>query len=418
MPPPTPAKPKILIFRNELLPASETFIRAQAGALHLFEPRFAGIHAAPNSLDLPFPPTLLDNSSTLLGKLRRRLFWATSFAPSFYRHLQLIHPALIHAHFAVDAAAALPIAQRLRIPLVVTLHGYDVTSSDHALGKSVEGRLYLRRRTRLWTQASLFLCISQFIYDRALAAGFPREKLRLHHTGTDLTLFSNTEATRDPNLIVFVGRLVEKKGCDHLLHALELVRRQHPAVRLVCIGSGPQEDQLHARVAASNLPCYFLGPQPPEVVKRCIAQARIFCGPSVTAASGDSEGLGMVFSEAQAMGTPVVSFRHGGIPEIVLDGRTGLLAPEADTAALAVHLLTLLRDDALWHHYSSRGRQWVHQAFDLRKQTQQLETIYAEVLEHASLASAPRIHEQVLPASTGASATPAPSTSSPPGFHP
>jgi glycosyltransferase involved in cell wall biosynthesis len=376
----TSAKPRVLIFRNELLPASETFIRAQASALQSFEPHFAGVHEALKPLRLAPPPLLLDTASSLAGKLRRRVFWSTSIAPVFYHRLKHIHPALVHAHFAIDGAAALPVARRLRVPLVVTLHGYDVTSSDRALSKSAEGRLYLRRRKRLWKRASVFLCISRFIRDQAVERGFPTEKLQVHYTGTDLGLFTESRVKRDPNLIVFVGRLVEKKGLRHLLDALEIVRRDHPAAHVLCIGAGPLESELRQCVIASNLPCVFLGSQPQEIVRRTLAEARVFCVPSVTAASGDSEGLGMVFAEAQAMGTPVVSFHHGGIPEVVRHGRTGLLAPEGDSAALAQHLLCLLKDDACWQRFSHCGRQSVRETFDLAKQTRDLERIYRHVL--------------------------------------
>jgi glycosyltransferase involved in cell wall biosynthesis len=375
-----PLKPRVLIFRNELLPATETFIRAQAAALIGFEPRFAGVHAALEPLQLPSEPVLLDTSSSPLGKLRRRIFWDSSLAPNFYRRLKRLHPALVHAHFAIDAVAALPIAQRLRIPLIVTLHGYDVTSTNRALASFVQGRLYLRCRKQLWEQTSIFLCISRFIRDQAIAKGFPVEKLQVLYTGIDLNLFTASNIPRDPNLIVFVGRLVEKKGMRHLLDALEIVCQHHPDAHVVCIGTGPLEAELRQRVSASNLPCEFLGSQSQEVVKRTLAAARILCVPSVTAASGDSEGLGMVFAEAQAMGTPVVSFNHGGIPEVVLHGHTGLLAPEGDSAALAQHLLCLLKNDACWQRFSEAGPQHVRDTFDLTQQTLALERIYRRVL--------------------------------------
>jgi colanic acid/amylovoran biosynthesis glycosyltransferase len=373
-------KPRVLIFRNEVLPVSETFIAAQANALRVTEPHYAGVHVARRSLQLESSPTLLDPSSTVVGKLRRRIYWRWGFAPEFIRRLDVLQPDLIHAHFAVDAAAALPVAKRLQIPLVVTLHGYDVTSSDEALNKSPEGRLYLRQRRQVWERASSFLCISKFIHDHAIAKGFPRDKLRLQYTGVDLSLFRSPNIKHDPNLILFVGRLVEKKGCSYLLEALELVRRKHPGAKLICIGGGPLRDELRASADAARLPCQFIGSQAAPVVKQYLARARIFCVPSVQAESGDSEGLGMVFVEAQAMGVPVVSFAHGGIPEVVIDGETGLLAPERDVPELANHLLRLLQDEQYWARLSENGRKWVHRAFDLHVQTRQLERVYGEVL--------------------------------------
>ncbi len=374
------SRPKVLIFRNEVLPSSETFILAQAKALRTFEPVFAGVHSAPRSLVLDIAPTLVSPDPTIFGKVMRRAYWSASFAPSFYHRLRSIAPDLIHAHFAMDGAAALPICGRLAIPLVVTLHGYDVTSSDEFLRRSNEGRLYLRRREELWACASVFLCISEFMRDKALKQGFPAKKLCLHYTGTDLNLFDSQPQPRDPNLILFVGRLVEKKGCTHLLDALAGIRAQHPAVRLVVIGTGPLEAALRQRVVAEGLPCEFLGMQPAPVVRDYMARARVFCVPSVAAANGDSEGLGMVFAEAQAMGTPVASFRHGGIPEVVRHGINGLLATEGDSQALGTNLLQLLREDALWTKYSEAGLAWVQERFDINKQTVALERIYSQVL--------------------------------------
>jgi colanic acid/amylovoran biosynthesis glycosyltransferase len=374
-----PAK-KVLLFRNELLPASETFIRAQAEALRRFEPRFAGVHAALNSMPLEPRPALVDSRSNLLGKMRRRLFWRTSIAPQFYRAVRQMAPALIHAHFALDGAAALPVARALGVPLAVTLHGYDVTSSDDALAKSEEGRLYLRRRRELWKYAATFLCVSKFIRERAIERGFPEEKLRVHRTGIDLGLFDGVRAERDRNLIVFTGRLVEKKGCRYLLEALWLARVEHPEVRLVVIGAGPLEGELKAQALAAGLRCEFLGSQTPESVREQLSLARVFCVPSVRASTGDSEGLGMVFAEAQAMGTPVVSFAHGGIPEVVLHGETGLLAAEGDSRELATHLHTLLSDHEVWRRYSERGMSWIREAFDVHRQTGYLEDIYESVV--------------------------------------
>jgi glycosyltransferase involved in cell wall biosynthesis len=91
----------------------------------------------------------------------------------------------------------------------------------------------------------------------------------------------------------------------------------------------------------------------------------------------------MVFAEAQAMGTPVVSSLSGGIPEAVCDGKTGLLAPERDVTTLATHLHRFLTDDVFWQSCSVRATAWVRQRFDLHKQTHQLENIYEEVVMEA-----------------------------------
>jgi glycosyltransferase involved in cell wall biosynthesis len=127
--------------------------------------------------------------------------------------------------------------------------------------------------------------------------------------------------------------------------------------------------------------CRFLGTQSPSTVREWMARASVFCVPSVVAASGDTEGFGMVFIEAQAMGLPVVSTLSGGIPEAVEHGETGLLVTERDPVGLAAALLVLLENDELWQRYSAAGRTRVVSQFNLLQQTERLENVFAQLLE-------------------------------------
>jgi colanic acid/amylovoran biosynthesis glycosyltransferase len=112
-----------------------------------------------------------------------------------------------------------------------------------------------------------------------------------------------------------------------------------------------------------------------------MSRARVLCNPSVTAAGGDIEGFGMVFAEAQAVGTPVVSFTHAAIPEAVSHGVTGLLCPERSVEPLAEALSVFLTDESFWLKTSERAVVWVRNQFDIARQTIKLETIYDGCLE-------------------------------------
>jgi colanic acid/amylovoran biosynthesis glycosyltransferase len=129
-----------------------------------------------------------------------------------------------------------------------------------------------------------------------------------------------------------------------------------------------------------NVACQFVGEKPQKEIRAWYERARVFCGPSVTLEDGMSEAFGNVFSEAQAMGVPVVSFHHGGIPETMQDGVTGLLAPERDVPMLADHLLRYLQDDAFWATSRQQGMRWVRETFDVRRQTARLEDLYDRVI--------------------------------------
>jgi colanic acid/amylovoran biosynthesis glycosyltransferase len=362
---------KVLIFKESLLAPSETFILAQMRALSEYVPVFTGLERAHPSLPLPHTPLLLSGSGPRLSDLRAKLYRRNGIAPLFHHKATRSRPALVHAHFASGGRTALPLARALRVPLVVTLHGADVT----VRGPQPD------RYKRLGEEASLFICVSDFIRERALEAGFPSQKLLVHYIGIDLELFSRSAEQEASQGVLFVGRLVEKKGCEYLLRAMQLVQQVHPQCELTIMGDGPLRSSLEALARQLNIACQFRGTQPAGAIREALRKAQVFCVPSVTAGNGDSEGLGMVFAEAQWMGVPVVSTTHGGIPEVVCNGITGLLVPERDHKALADALCLLLADRNLWQRLHRAAPLHIELHFDLKAQTALLEGIYTRVAE-------------------------------------
>jgi colanic acid/amylovoran biosynthesis glycosyltransferase len=378
---------KVLIYRNEVLPISETFIRAQAEALNKFEARFVGLKKVPEGLRPHLPPVLLTEDDSLLSKFERRLFRQAAIAPIWFRRLGREKPDLVHAHFALDGVLAMLLADELRVPLVVTLHGYDVTMTDEALAQMRDGPSYLKGRAKLWQKATKFLCSCEYIMNRAAAIGFPREKMEVLYSGHNLNAYLPAVKPRNRNLVLFVGRLIEKKGCSYLLRAVAKVAEVHPEVELAIVGAGPLLEPLQDLAKSLRINCRFLGklmdPEPGNSVQDWMRSARVFCAPSVTASDGNTEGQPAVFVEAHALGLPAVSFQTAGIGEAVLHGETGLLAPEKDVDALAAHILRLLTDDALWQRFSERGLSWVRERFDIDLLTQQLERVYINTRQPA-----------------------------------
>jgi glycosyltransferase involved in cell wall biosynthesis len=367
--------PTALIYREQLLGGSETFIRDQAEALRRYRPLYVGARRVPG-LQLPAERTRVLNDGSALGRLREMAFKASGRAPGLERALRREGPALMHVHFGTDAVFAIPLARRLGVPLAVTFHGYDITARPGP-GSGAAHRRFDRARPDLNRAATLLIAVSGFIRDRLLEAGFDAERVRVHYIGVDTDYFTARDQPRT-RTVLFVGRLVEKKGCALLIEAMaQLGERQ---VDLVVIGDGPLRGELEAAARAAGIHHRFLGARPREEVREWMQRARVFCVPSVVAASGDAEGFGLVFAEAQSMGLPVASFATGGIPEAVAHGETGLLAPERDVSALAGHLRTLLGDDEVWQRFSLAGAARVRERFDLRTQTATLELLYDGVV--------------------------------------
>jgi colanic acid/amylovoran biosynthesis glycosyltransferase len=161
---------------------------------------------------------------------------------------------------------------------------------------------------------------------------------------------------------------------------MQIVQRQRPAAHLVVIGDGTYRGELEQLAKSLRIQCKFLGEMKSPGIRGWLEKARVFCGPSVTLADGQSEAFGVVFLEAQSMGVPVVSFRHGGIPETMREGVTGLLAEERDVQGLADNLLRYLDEDAFWRNSRLQGMQWVRVNFDNAVQVAKLENIYRRTI--------------------------------------
>jgi glycosyltransferase involved in cell wall biosynthesis len=369
----------IVVFRIQLLPPSETFIVAQAAAMRRFSPFFVGWRRMAG-IDVPRDESWTADDGGLRGKLKELRFRYVGPTSEQLRRLRARAPRLVYAHFAPDGHAAMQLAERLGVPLVTALHGHDVTMTDQAMGKTRLGREYLLGRTRLQRKCALFLSCSAYVRKRGLEIGYPAERTIVHRIGVDVEQFKPPVANRREKIVLFVGRLVEKKGCASLIEAMAEVQRRCPEAELVVIGGGRLRADHEARAAAGRIRCRFLGTQPPTVVQDWMGRAAVFCVPSVVAASGDAEGFGMVFIEAQAMGLPVVSTCSGGIPEAVENRETGLLVNERDPRALAEAILALIESNELWQRFSVAGRKRVVEHFNLARQTERLEEVFEQLL--------------------------------------
>ena len=372
-------KQPIIIFRNELLQYSETFIPAQTHFLSSYEPYYVGTKVMDRQklgkakVIAPFK-----------GKSRiyRQLFPRTGYIwPGWLNQIKNINAKLIHAHFGIDGVLALPLARKTRLPLLVTFHGYDITSQD--CSRYVPGwnyQTYERGLQCLFKEAKSFIAVSNFICSQLIAKGCPEEKIVVHYIGIDTDKFKPDPTVNRKPVVLFVGRLTEKKGCEYLIRAMAEVQSVRPEVELVIIGDGDLRQELE-KLAAQLLGKYsFLGVQPPEVVRDWMNQSRLLAVPSVTATTGDTEGAPMVVLEAQAMGLPVVGSIHAGIPELLLEGETGLLAKEGDWHTIAEHIIHLVTEEEFWQKLSIQGQSRVNTSFNLRIQTQALENIYASLI--------------------------------------
>jgi glycosyltransferase involved in cell wall biosynthesis len=283
-------KPAVFVYRDRILSYSETFILNQARALHRFAPVFVGRQRVPG-LALDGQEVVVAGRSGLLGGADGLAQFVGRPRARFLTRLAGLAPALIHAHFGRDGVSALPLKDRLRVPLIVTFHGYDATQR---VGWR-EGPLawnYGRRRPRLAERADRVIAVSDHIHARLLDLGFPPERVTTHRIGVDLRCFAPEPASSERRPVVLaVGRFVEKKGFGYLIEAMAAVQARRPDSELVLIGDGPLRRDLERQAARLLRRACFTGPCPPEQVTEWMRRAAVLAVPSVTSASGDTEGL-------------------------------------------------------------------------------------------------------------------------------
>jgi glycosyltransferase involved in cell wall biosynthesis len=378
-----PANKTVLVYRNELLPISETFIKEQILALKDWRAVLVGrrlLHQLTlDDLDV----RVVDPQRTIAD----RLFWKLgklvgTMPPAAARALRSEGARLVHAHFATDALDAWTIARALRLPLLVTLHGYDINTHREwweAGNGGTRMQLYPRRLLRLAAQPQVrFLAVSEALRQRAIEFGIPANKIDVSYIGIDTSRFApgGLPIAQRPSRVLFVGRLVEKKGCRYLIDAMAKVQREIPTAELVVVGDGPLRQELDTLASTSGVRATFRGALSSTEVKRELDGSRIFCLPSITASNGDAEGFGLVLLEAQASGVPVVTSALGGATEGIREGFTGFSFAEKDVEALARILTGLLKDDKIVVQMGERGPSYVATEFDLIRCTTRLERLY------------------------------------------
>lgn len=276
-----------------------------------------------------------------------------------------IEPDIVHCHFGPQglAAARLKGWGLISAPLITTFHGTDLSQHLQKRGP--------RTYSILFAHGDLFLAVNQEWVTLLEELGCPRDRIVKHWLGVDCKNLQYRERQtlegRPPRL-VSVGRLVEKKGHHLTIEALGalVARRRNLAFKLDIIGDGPNRKHLAQLIDKYGLGevVQLHGAMPHEEVCNFLEEADIFVLPSQTASDGGKEGIPISIMEAMAMGLPVVSSRHSGIPELVEDGVSGLLVEEGDVAALETRLEMMISNPDRWAHMGSAGRLKVETCFD------------------------------------------------------
>jgi colanic acid/amylovoran biosynthesis glycosyltransferase len=307
---------------------------------------------------------------TLLRTLDPSRFWHRAWTLDQLRRTARFLPTrpydICYCAFGMDAPHALRL-RRLGVlggELVVAFRGADTTKYVARRGPRVYARTF--------RQARLLLPVCDFLARRLLDLGAPPERVVVHRTGIDLRRwpYREREPAGDGRLrLVTVGRLVEKKGVEHVLRAMRILLDRGVDVEYGILGDGPRRERLAALAAELGVKdrVTLHGRQGQEAVRDELERSDVLVAASVTGADGDEEGIPNVLKEAMALGLPVVGTRHAGIPELIEDDVSGFLVPERDEASLADALQRLARDPGRWATMGRAGRATIEREYDIHR---------------------------------------------------
>ncbi|MEM1296828.1 MAG: glycosyltransferase, partial [Verrucomicrobiota bacterium] len=285
---------------------------------------------------------------------------------------------LMHVYFGHTGVHLLPFMRRWPKPAIVSFHGMDVQTREGQPG-------YIDRLKDLLSEIPLVLARSESLKARLVDLGCDPATVRINRTGIPMERFPFQKRPEPENgawHLVQACRLIEKKGLDLTLKAFHAFRAEFPNARLTIAGEGPLQEDLERQAKELNLgeSVQFCGFLSVEELSELYQSAHLFIHPSRLTSDQNQEGIPNSMVEAMATGLPVISTFHGGIPEAVKDGVTGLLCAENEWEPLRNFLFDLARNPTQWSTFSQAAADDVRENFAHDAQIIKLEGFYREVL--------------------------------------
>lgn len=287
--------------------------------------------------------------------------------------LKRIGTEVVLAEYGPTGVVVLDACSASEIPVIVHFHGYDAYKRE----------LLAEMRNsyqRLFHSAFRVVAVSNHMVDQLALLGCPPDRVILNPCGVDLNKFDGARPAEVGPLFLALGRFVEKKGPLLTLKAFAQVAKSEAAARLVMLGDGPLRQHCIelAKELAVDDKVDFSGTVSHQEAAAWMRKTRCFVQHSRRAKDGDSEGTPVALLEASSSGLPIVSTRHAGIPDAVVDGVGGFLVDEGDVDGMARHMLCLARDPALAGRMGTAGRRHIEAHYSLEKSLARLRQVLGE----------------------------------------
>jgi colanic acid/amylovoran biosynthesis glycosyltransferase len=316
------------------------------------------------------------NFSKVLNLFKRKFF---NF-PLNVREEQLLKSFIHHeidivfAEFGQTGAALLNVCKYGKIPLVAMFHGADIS-----VNKIVEE--YKERYLSLFNYSKKIIVVSQYMENRIVSMGCDADKIVYTPCAPNDRFFDLKPQFTENRTFFAIGRFVDKKAPYYSILAVKRVAELYPDVKLYIGGDGPLMNVCLNLIRYYNLEknIFLLGVVDHQVCEEILKKALAFVQHSVTALDGDMEGTPVAVLEASACGLPVISTRHAGIAEVIVDGETGFLVNEHDVDEMAAKMIYLIENPEIARKIGENGKRRVRDNFSMKN--------HLSVIENALLSS-------------------------------
>ena len=308
----------------------------------------------------------------LFSRITVGLVYRFLFAASLARSLRNQQCSHLHVHFAhIPTDIAMYAATVANIPFSVTAHANDLFERGWLLPEKV-------------TRSAFFATISEFNKRFLIELGADETKIKIIRCGVDFKQFSVRQNfhTTETIKLGLIGRLVEKKGVDVLLRALRILKGESFSIELHIAGSGSLQQELSQLADELDLTendVQFLGALPHKEVAAFINSLDVFVLPCKKDKNGDMDGIPVVLMEAMLSGVPVISTKLSGIPELVIDHETGLIAEPDNVVSLVNAIKQMIENSVLREEMITKAIDKVKSDFSLQNNTRNLYALFANV---------------------------------------
>lgn len=277
---------------------------------------------------------------------------------------------VVFAEYGTVGAMVTEACKLAHIPLIIHYHGFDV----HHRATVAK---YLPWYKKAFNYASAFIAVSGNMVDELKKLGAPADKIHYASCGIDTDKFPLLDISGTKKNFLSVGRFVEKKSPQSVVKAFKIVNEKFADAKLTMVGQGPLFEDTKKLITDLGLDgsVTLTGVLKTEQIKDLMANSRAFVQHSVTAENGDSEGTPVTVLEASSSGLPIVSTRHAGIKEAVVDGITGYLGNEHDIEAMALAMIKLAEVPDLAVTMGKAGREHMLNNYDMNKRIALLDSI-------------------------------------------